>query len=55
MIKKIAAFGLSAALVLSPLAALAQTDQAAPAAPTASDQKAGGMASEKPMKAKHHA
>jgi hypothetical protein len=35
MFKKIAAFGLSAALVLSPLAALAQTDTTAPAAPAA--------------------
>ena len=32
MLKKIAAVGLSAVLALSPLAALAQTDQSAPAA-----------------------
>ena len=35
MFKKFAAFGLSAALVLSPLAAFAQTDTTAPAAPAA--------------------
>ena len=35
MMKKIAAFGVSAALVLSPLAALAQADTTAPAAPAA--------------------
>ena len=49
MFKKVAAFGLSAALVLSPLAAFAQTDTTTPAAPAA------GAASDtmaKPMKAK---
>ena len=35
MFKKVAAFGLSAALVLSPLAAFAQTDTTTPAAPAA--------------------
>src|SRR5574337_829548 len=54
MISKIAAFGLSAALALSPLAALAQTDQTAPAAPAASDQAAPAASPEKPAKAKHH-
>ena len=54
MLKKIAAFGLSAALVLSPLAAFAQTDTTAPAAPAAGAEP-DTMA--KPMKAKpkHHA
>ena len=56
MLKKIAAFGLSAALVLSPLAAFAQADTTAPAAPgAAAPAPDAGMA--KPMKAKstkHH-
>ena len=46
MFKKITAFGLSAALVLSPLAALAQTDTTAPAA--GASARYGTMA--KPMK-----
>ena len=33
MLKKIAAIGVSVAIAFAPLAALAQTDQAAPAAP----------------------
>src|SRR5271157_3430662 len=49
MFKKITAFGLSAALVLSPLAALAQTDTTAPAAPAAG---ASTDTMAKPMKAK---
>jgi hypothetical protein len=53
MFKKITAFGLSAALVLSPLAALAQTDTTAPAAPAAgASTDAGSMA--KPMKKPAH-
>jgi hypothetical protein len=55
MYKKIAAIGLSAALALSPLAALAQTDQnAAPAAgaPAAGTENA---APAKPMAKKHKA
>ena len=52
MLKKIAAIGVSAAIAFAPLAALAQTDQAAPgAAPAASDQ--GAMAP-KPKKPTHH-
>jgi hypothetical protein len=48
MLKKLAALGLTAALALSPMAALAQaTDTTAPAA------DAKPMA-EKPMKPKHH-
>ena len=54
MLKKIAAIGLSAALVLSPLAALAQTDAAAPAAPAAG-AAAPTRCPPKPMKAKHEA
>jgi hypothetical protein len=53
MLKKIAAIGVSVAIAFSPLAALAQTDQAAPApgaAPAAGDQ--GSMAT--PMKKKTH-
>ncbi len=55
MFKKIAAIGLGAALALSPLAALAQTDQTtAPAAPAAGAAPAEGATPEKaPMK--HHA
>ena len=50
MYKKIAAIGLSAALALSPLAAIAQTDQGtAPAAGTET-----GAAPAKPMKSTHH-
>jgi len=49
MFKKIAAFGLSAALVLSPLAALAQTDTTAPAAPAAGASTDAGSTA-KPMK-----
>jgi len=49
MLKTISAIGLSAALILSPLAALAQTDQAAPAAGTET-----GAAPAKPMKSTHH-
>jgi hypothetical protein len=53
MFKKISAFGLSAALVLSPLAALAQTDTTAPAAPAAgASTDTGTMA--KPMKKPAH-
>ncbi len=49
MLKKLAAIGVSAAIAFAPLAALAQTDQAAPgAAPAAGDQ--GAMA----PKPKHH-
>jgi hypothetical protein len=53
MFKKFAAFGLSAALVLSPLAAFAQADTTAPAAPAAG---AAPDTMAKPMKAKpkHH-
>ena len=53
MLKKIAAIGVSVAIAFAPLAALAQTDQAAPApgaAPAAGDQ--GSMAA--PMKKKTH-
>ena len=46
MFKKFAAFGLSAALVLSPLAAFAQTDAAAPAAPAAGARARCGRAGE---------
>ena len=49
MLKKIAAFSLSAALALSPLAALAQTDAAAPAA-----SDANAMPAKEPMKKKTH-
>jgi hypothetical protein len=50
MFKTIAAIGLSAGLALSPLAALAQTDQStAPAAPAA-----GATPEKAPMKAKTH-
>jgi hypothetical protein len=53
MFKKITALGLSAALVLSPLAALAQTDTTAPAAPgAAAAPDSNAMA---PAKPKHHA
>jgi hypothetical protein len=52
MLKEIAAIGVSAAIAFAPLAALAQTDQAAPGgAPAATDQ--GSMAA-KPMKKKTH-
>ena len=52
MLKKIAAIGVSAAIAFAPLAAIAQTDQAAPgAAPAASEAKP--MAA-KPMKKKTH-
>jgi len=52
MLKKIAAIGVSAAIAFAPLAAIAQTDQAAPgAAPAASEAKP--MAA-KPMKKKPH-
>jgi hypothetical protein len=51
MFKKFAAFGLSAALVLSPLAAFAQADTTAPAAPAAG---AAPDTMAKPMKAKPH-
>ena len=51
MLKKFAAIGLSAAIALSPLAAFAQTDQAAPAAgaPAAAAPADQGAAA-KPMK-----
>ena len=53
MLKKIAAIGVSAAIAFAPLAALAQTDQAAPgAAPAASDQ--GSMAAKPAKKKTHH-
>ena len=54
MFKSIAALSLSAALALSPLAALAQTDQNA--APPAGAPAAGteSAAPETPMKSKHH-
>ncbi len=52
MLKKIAAIGVSAAIAFAPLAAIAQTDQAAPgAAPAASEAKP--MAA-KPVKKKTH-
>ena len=52
MFKKIAALGFSAALALSPLAALAQTDQST--APAAGAAAAGSdMAPEKPMAKQH--
>ena len=52
MLKKFAAIGVSAAIAFAPIAALAQTDQAAPgAAPAATDQ--GSMAA-KPKKKTHH-
>lgn len=52
MLKNIAAIGVSAAIAFAPLAAIAQTDQAAPgAAPAASEAKP--MAA-KPMKKKTH-
>ena len=55
MLKKIAAFGLSAALVLSPLAAFAQTDTTTPGRSRRRRRSPDTMA--KPMKAKptHHA
>jgi hypothetical protein len=53
MLKKIAAIGVSAAIAFAPLAALAQTDQAAPgAAPAATDQ--GSMAAKPAKKKTHH-
>jgi hypothetical protein len=55
MFKKIAAFGLSAALVLSPLAAFAQTDTTAPAAPAAGAAPDAGTAAPMKAKPKHHA
>ena len=52
MLKKLAAIGVSAAIAFAPLAALAQTDQAAPgAAPAGSEAKP--MAA-KPKKKTHH-
>ena len=55
MLKKFAALGLSAAIAFAPLAALAQTDQSAPAAPAgaapaASDTMSKDTMSKKPMK-----
>ena len=51
MLKKLAALGLTAALALSPMAALAQaTDTTAPAA----DAKPMADTMKKPMKPKHH-
>ena len=50
MLKKIAALGLSAALALSPLAALAQTDQSAAPGAAAGENTMPA----KPMKSKHH-
>lgn len=56
MLKKAAAVALSAALVLSPLAAFAQTDTTAPAAgaPAAAPMSGDNMAPAKPMKHKSH-
>ncbi len=59
MLKKVAAIGLIAALALSPLVALAQTDQAAPAAgaPAAAAPADNSMPAKAPMKSKskkHH-
>ena len=54
MQKKFAAIGLSAALVLSPLAALAQNDQTAPAAAAAASDTMSKDAMKKPMKHKKH-
>ena len=51
MLKKVAAIGLIAALALSPLAALAQTDTAAPAAAAPADTS---MKAKAPMKHKTH-
>jgi hypothetical protein len=53
MLKKIAAFGLSAALVLSPLAAFAQADTTAPAAPGAA-APAPDAGTAKAKSTKHH-
>ena len=53
MLKKFAAIGVSAAIAFAPLAALAQTDQAAPGAAPASATDQGAMAP-KPMKKKPH-
>jgi hypothetical protein len=56
MQKTLAAIGISAAIALAPLAAFAQTDQAAPAAaPAATDTMAPAKdAMKKPKKAKKH-
>ena len=53
MLKKFAAIGLSAAIALLPLAALAQTDQAAPAAPMADKDTMAKKPMKKHMSKKH--
>jgi len=54
MLKKIAAIGLGAALVLSPLAAFAQTDTTAPATGAAPAAGTDTGAAATPMKKKTH-
>ena len=52
MLKKLAAIGLGAAIVFSPMAALAQTDQ--PAAPAAGAEAAKPMAAPTGSHRSHH-
>ena len=55
MLKTLAAIGISAAIAFAPLAAFAQTDTTAPAAPGAAPAATDAMApAKKPMKAKKH-
>jgi hypothetical protein len=54
MLKTFAALGISAAIAFAPLAALAQTDTTAPAAPGAAPAASDAMAPAKPAKAKRH-
>ena len=54
MLKTLAAIGISAAIGLAPLAALAQTDTTAPAAAPAASDTMSKDAMKKPMKHKKH-